>query len=1056
MRRSAKASHTPSRPILTPSRAAFALSLGLIALGGAGCEDDPSGLDAGIVEDAGGNLPDARVLPMLDLGAPDANGPLPTISNVSPASGPVTGGTRVTLRGTSFTEPAEVFFGETPATSVVVLDEVSVAATSPEGSLGPVTVRVITPGGEAELPEGFTYQRELLLTGVEPARIPERGGVAVAIVGKGFDENTIVLMDRQPLRGARLVSDTRIEGFAPALAPGRPEIRVMHRESSVRRSDLLHVFAIPQIEAIAPGYAPINGGTIQELIGDGFEAAQRVSLGIETASGLTLISGERLTVEAPALSLGVYDAKVENEDVSDTLENAFVVFDPAVQTLEILGLLPNKIEVGSAATLTLVGHNFKPDAQVVIGGLRIPIGELGSNTISVVVPATLAVGSFDVQVISGGETATLPNGLQVYAPVEVTGISPTEGPATGGTQVTITGVGFAQGLEVRIADIPLADVQVVSDTEITGRTVAGTHGAHDVVVRQARQTARLVDGFSFLEAFEVIRIEPTEGSVAGNTYVSVIGRGFSSPVAVQFGGVEGIRPALENGSVIGVRTPPAGTGPVDVAIQTGTGDRTLLGAFRYYDPRLITGGAWGGPIEGSVNVAVATFGGDPLPGMVVQLGFDADLQFTAVTDENGLATISSPQIRGSQTVTAGAPNVEFVTFYEVNARNLTLLANPYPMSMPPDAPVQPCPMGAQPPTVRGKIFKFKSSLDPVTMPGWVPVARITYTQPNVFTANPPEPPEQFDFVFQDGGEYEIVVMRVGTVAVYATLGDFNPETQQFIPRRMGIVRNVPVAPETVTEDMHIELNIALDQTTNIRLDDPPNQAPGPSINAIFPFLNLQSEGVIPFPATAIFGDATVLVQNLPNLPESQFFYMGGSFTQTPQGGLGNPFSLSLIESASAFEEGLDMGPFLHMPQNVSPKISEVLQNREVSWEQAGITPDLTTINVVDSVSVGGCCCMDINGNGSCEEEEPQQCGGLPQQFNRWSVYAQGGEESYIFPRMPPGVIAFDTPRGYPWLLQQAIAPRFNYAEFIYNQFSPFFWQSWTVWSSQFVVREETD
>src|SRR5688572_14700542 len=119
--------------------------------------------------------------------------------------------------------------------------------------------------------------------------------------------------------------------------------------------------------------------------------------------------------------------------------------------------------------------------------------------------------------------------------------------------------------------------------------------------------------------------------------------------------------------------------------------------------------------------------------MVVQLGFGADLRYAAVTDENGHATISGSEIRGAQTVTVGAPGVEFVTFYEVNARNLTMFADPYPMSMPPDAPLAPCPMPAQAPIVTGRIYKFKSSLDPVTMPGWVPVARITYTQPNVFT-----------------------------------------------------------------------------------------------------------------------------------------------------------------------------------------------------------------------------------------------------------------------------------------------------------------------------------
>src|SRR5207248_1388496 len=148
-------------------------------------------------------------------------------------------------------------------------------------------------------------------------------------------------------------------------------------------------------------------------------------------------------------------------------------------------------------------------------------------------------------------------------------------------------------------------------------------------------------GFLYQASFEVIRTDPDEGSIAGGTYVSVFGRGLAEPVSVKFGGQFGLRAALENGSIIGVRTASASIGSVDVAVTTGAGNATLPLAFTFYDPRLITGGAWGGPIEGTVNVAVI----DPqtrmgIPNMVVQLGYKADVRYAAVTDINGLATIS--------------------------------------------------------------------------------------------------------------------------------------------------------------------------------------------------------------------------------------------------------------------------------------------------------------------------------------------------------------------------------------------------------------------------------
>lgn len=1009
-------------------------------------------LDAGVPRDGGSARPPV-VRP--DAGPDEPEIPAPTIVNVSPASGPETGTTRVTVRGTSFVEPVELYFGDRAASSVVVLDEVSIAATTPPGAVGPVAVRVVTPGGEAILENGFTYHRELVLERVEPARIPD-DGARVTVHGRGFDEHTIVLFDRLPLRGLRLVDAQRIEGYAPALEPGRPEVRVIHQDADVRRSDVVYVYGTPDIRAVAPGYGPVTGGAAQQIAGDGLKDADEVRIGVETATDLSVVTDDQLGLRSPPLGEGAHDVVVANEDTFGTLTGGFIAFDPTKPGVDVLGVTPPRASTVGGDVVAIVGRGFTSDTQVAIGGRRLTIVELSANGVSFSVPAGLPAGPTDILLLTAGQSIDVDDQLTLYPPVVVDAIDPATGPAAGGTAVTVRGAGFTGATTLRIADVPLADLVVVSDTEITGTTVAGAHGAHDVVVRTPDTEGVLEGGFTFEEPFEIIAIEPREGSIAGNTYVSIIGRGFSTPVSVEFGGVEGVDPILENGSVIGVRTQPSSPGRVDVEIATGLEEVTRPQAYRFYDPRLITGGAWGGPIQGSVNVAVMGFDGQPMPGMVVQLGYDADLRYTAVTDENGLATISSPEIRGAQTITAGAPLVEYVTYMELDAKNLTMLASPHPSVMPADAPVQPCPMPLGAPVVTGRIFRFKSALDEQTRPGWVPLARITYSQPSAFQANPPMPAEQEAQVTMEGGAYAIVVMRAGTVSVYARFGAYNPATQEFIPKRMGIVRNVPVAPDTVTEDINISLDIELDQSTAIRLDDPPEQLPGPSINAVFPFLNLQSDGVIAFPAVALFGAGPIIVDELPRVAESSFYYMGGSFTWDGAGGLRNPYSITFTESGEPFENGVDLGPFLEMPTNVLPKQGQLLQEGRVTWDTGGIVPDITRLAVVDVGAAGGNCCVDANMNGQCEPNEPLQGGVLPQQFNRWSIYGPGGLQSYVFPRMPLGLNAFETPTTYAVLGQLSIAPRFDYSEFIYNQFSPAFWQSWAVFQTSIFVKEETD
>lgn len=1020
----------------------------------AGCSEGTDGFDPNQAEgpDAGPRLPDARVLPGRDAG--ELTLPVPTVTRVTPSSGPTRGGTRVTIRGTAFIEPVEVFFGAEAAPTPTVLDEQTLAATAPPGALGPVTLRVVTGGGAAELPLAFTYTRELRLDSVSPARIPDEGGLAVVLRGTGFTPETVVLFDRQPLRGLQVVSEEEIRGLTPQLSVGRAEVRVVTNEGAVRRSDVAAVYGTPDILGMASGFGSSMGGAVQEISGNGLLDASAVLIGGAPATALEVGGNDRIRFNAPALAPGVHDVVVENADTRGVKRGAYLAYDPARIDFHVLGVTPARVPSGTRTVVTIVGGGFDSSTQVSTGIRRLLLSSLRPNALEVELPADLPVGAVTFEVTRGANQATAQ--VEVFSPVEVASVVPASGPASGGTQVTVSGSNFRMGAEVRIGGVALADVTVVDANTVTGVTVAGAHGRHDVVVRQSDERAALPGGFVYTEPFSVVRVEPVEGSVAGNTYVSIIGRGFDEPLSVLFGPEAGLQPVLENGAVVGVRSPPAAPGVVDVSITTGSGAQMVPDGFSYYDPRLLAGGAWGGPIEGSVNVAVVDGQGAPLSGMLVQLGTEADPRYRATTDLNGLATISSPEIRGAQTVTAGGESTEFVTFTDINARNITMVSAAHPEVAPPDAPLSPCPTGQPPPVVRGRVFGLKTSSDPETSPDTVPVVQITYTQSNVFSPNPPMPPEQTDVVGEEGEAYEIVVMRAGVVGVYAILYDFNQTTQELTPRRMGIARGVPVAPDTATEGIDISLDIEMDQTLRIRLDNPPDQNPGPGFNAVFPFLNLESDGVIAFDASLAQPGQEVILENMPALAESQFFYMGGSLTLGPEGGLGSPYSLTLLESGATAEDGVDLGPYLEMPTNVRPKPNELLEDGTITWDQGGPQPDLTTLSVVDIGAAGGACCVDLNENGQCDEGEPPMGGALPVQFNRWSLYGPGGLQSYELPRMPSGVQAFEPPRVYSYLLQMAIVPRFSWEEFAYNQFSPFFWQSWVVWSSAFTVKEETD
>ena len=80
------------------------------------------------------------------LAIADVPVPVPVVTGISPASGPVAGGTTVTITGSDFTGAKGVSFGGIPATSFTVSSDTSITAVDPAAtSVGAVDVTVTTP-----------------------------------------------------------------------------------------------------------------------------------------------------------------------------------------------------------------------------------------------------------------------------------------------------------------------------------------------------------------------------------------------------------------------------------------------------------------------------------------------------------------------------------------------------------------------------------------------------------------------------------------------------------------------------------------------------------------------------------------------------------------------------------------------------------------------------------------------------------------------------------------------------------------------------------------------
>ncbi len=196
------------------------------------------------------------------------------------------------------------------------------------------------------------------------------------------------------------------------------------------------------------------------------------------------------------------------------------------------------------------------------------------------------------------------------APV-VTSISPTSGPAAGGTTVTIAGTAFTGATGVKFGATAAGSFTVNSATQITATSPAGT-GVVDVTVTTPGGTSpnSSADQFTYA-ACTVTGVTPASGLAVGGTTVTIAGTGFTGATAVKFRGTAATTFTVNSATEITATSPP-GTGVVDVTVVTpgSTSPVNRPGdQFTYLVPTSVTGvSPASGPAAGGTSVTITGTG----------------------------------------------------------------------------------------------------------------------------------------------------------------------------------------------------------------------------------------------------------------------------------------------------------------------------------------------------------------------------------------------------------------------------------------------------------------
>ena len=311
-----------------------------------------------------------------------------SLAGVSPATGPVAGGTAVTLAGTGFAAGATVTFGGSPAGSVVVASPTQITCTTPAHGAGAVDVVVANPGaGSATRASGFTYlaagQPAPSVTGVTPSSAPVGVATSVTVQGTNLVTGVAITFGGVPVAGIGTVTPTGVQVSVIGTASGVVDVSVRNPDgqTATLAGGFTFLAAPPVITALNRRGAPPAGGLLMLIVGTGFSAGSTVTFGGVPATGVSYDATlKALSLTVPPHAEGFVDIVVQNPDgQADTFAGFHYGPLPVITDFN-----PKIGQKGD--TVTLTGDFLDPTASVAFGSTLAVVTARGAGTISVTVP----------------------------------------------------------------------------------------------------------------------------------------------------------------------------------------------------------------------------------------------------------------------------------------------------------------------------------------------------------------------------------------------------------------------------------------------------------------------------------------------------------------------------------------------------------------------------------------------------------------------------------------------------------------------------------------------
>jgi len=221
----------------------------------------------------------------------------PTISLITPTSGPTTGGVAVTIVGTNLSNVTAVSIAGVPAASVSVVSdtEIFVVTTASPPTAGYVVVT--TSVGSVTSGMEFTYYVTPVhptVTSFTPNIGSVSGGTQVIITGTNFTSTISVVIGGSSAAQYTINSDTQITAITAATPAGSGPITITNLAGSTTTASIFTYAAVPVISGFQPISGPLSGGTSVIVVGNDFSGVTSATVASANATNVVVVGEDIL------------------------------------------------------------------------------------------------------------------------------------------------------------------------------------------------------------------------------------------------------------------------------------------------------------------------------------------------------------------------------------------------------------------------------------------------------------------------------------------------------------------------------------------------------------------------------------------------------------------------------------------------------------------------------------------------------------------------------------------------------------------------------------------